>query len=120
MKLEDAPNKMVHADDLAEALAKLRHQAGGTVSPVSPVDSTMAGVEEKQPASSRGSRSRSATLIFHPSEHGASPELPCIAVDDFADEPEEDMTDSPSPVLASQPKPIMAHTARPPVELMNE
>ncbi|KAJ9158375.1 Calcineurin binding protein [Coniochaeta hoffmannii] len=111
MKLEDAPNKMVHADDLAEALAKLRHQAGGPVSPTSPVDSTMGGVDAPSPRAS-GQRSRSSTLIFHPEEHGGSPGLPCIAVDDMTDEPEE----LSSPVV---PKPIQAHTARPPVELMH-
>ncbi|KAB5586036.1 calcipressin-like protein [Coniochaeta sp. 2T2.1] len=107
MKLEDAPNKMVHADDLAEALAKLRHQAA----PASPVDSTMGGVDAPSPRAASGQRSRSSTLIFHPDEHGSSPGLPCIAVDDMTDEPEE----LSSPIA---PKPIQAHTARPPVELM--
>jgi len=110
MKLEDAPNKMVHADDLAEALAKLRYQAGGPITPVSPADSTMGGMDVPSPRAS-GGRSRSSTLIFHPQEHGGSPGLPCIAVDDLTDEPEEL-----SPMV---PKPIQAHTARPPVELMN-
>jgi hypothetical protein len=113
MKLEDAPNKMVHADDLAEALAKLRHQAPAT--PVSPADSTMGGMDAPSPrAATSGTRSRSSTLIFRPQEHGGSPDLPCIAVDDMTDEPEEL-----SPVMG-QPKPIQAHTARPPVELMND
>lgn len=116
MKLEDAPNKMVHADDLAEALAKLRHQAGGPASPASPVDSTMGGTSGVDAPSPRGpasgQRSRSSTLIFHPQEHGGSPGLPCIAVDDMTDEPEE--------LSPAVPKPIQAHTARPPVELMHD
>lgn len=114
MKLEDAPNKMVHAEDLAEALAKLRHHNGPTAnvngnvggqSPVSPDDSNV-------PGGGFGSRqrSRSSTLIFQPGEHGSSPGLPCVTVDDMTDEPEEI-----SPIEA---KPIMAHTTRPPVELM--
>lgn len=112
MKLEDAPNKMVHADDLAEALAKLRHQAGTTVvSPVSPADSTMGGVDAPSPRA-KGGRSRSSTLIFHPQEHGGSPGLPCVRVDDMTDDPEE--------LSPAEPKPIQAHTARPPVELMND
>lgn len=117
MKLEDAPNKMVHADDLAEALAKLRHQAApaaAVASPVSPVDSTMGGTEDA-PSPRVGMRSRSSTLIFRPQEHGGSPDLPCIAVDDMTDE-SEDL----SPGLGGQPKPIPAHTARPPVELMSD
>jgi hypothetical protein len=101
MRLEDAPNKLVHAEDLAEALAKLHHQGQSVAdfSPVSPTD----GAPIK-------TRSRSSTLIYQPSEHGGSPHLPAISVDDMTDEP----------VLASptSEKPILAHTARPPVELM--
>ncbi|KAF3355405.1 Thermitase [Verticillium dahliae VDG1] len=102
MKLEDAPNKQVHAEDLADALAKLHHAsrsaAPGVDTPVSPVDGT------------RQTRSRSSTLLYQPDAHeGASPDLPAICL--------EDMTDEPSPIEA--PKPIMAHTSRPPVELMH-
>jgi hypothetical protein len=102
MKLEDAPNKMVHAEDLAEALAKLHHQQSGVETPISPGD--VAGGR---------TRSRSSTLIYQPADHGVHTDLPAIAV--------EDMTDSPleySPILDGQ-RPIMAHTSRPPLELMN-
>jgi hypothetical protein len=102
MKLEDAPNKQVHAEDLAEALAKLHgRRPFAADSPISPVDG---GVTQ--------TRSRSSTLIFQPDAQSGSPDLPAIAV--------EDLTDSPmdfSPI--ENQKPIMAHTARPPVELMN-
>ncbi|KAM0273864.1 hypothetical protein ACHAQH_008196 [Verticillium albo-atrum] len=103
MKLEDAPNKQVHAEDLADALAKLHHAsrsaAAGMETPISPVDGT------------RQTRSRSSTLLYQPSaQEGASPDLPAICL--------EDMTDEPSPIEA--PKPIMAHTSRPPVELMQD
>lgn len=115
MKMEDAPNKMVHADDLADALAKLRHHAGpnpGNYSPISPADSNTAGVFGSR------QRSRSSTLIFQPQppvEGGESPNLPCVTVDDMTDEPADI-----SPVFASmESKPIMAHTSRPPVELMH-
>ncbi|KAK8107807.1 calcipressin [Apiospora kogelbergensis] len=104
--LEDAPNKLVHADDLAAALAKLHHRApdAAMASPVSPTDGFSATT-----------RSRSSTLIFQPKEStGNSPTLPSIAVDDMTDEPMEIC--SPSPI--SSTKPIMAHTSRPPVELM--
>ncbi|KAI4870674.1 Calcipressin-domain-containing protein [Hypoxylon rubiginosum] len=104
MKLEDAPNKQVHAEDLADALAKLRHQAApADISPVSPVDAGSTVLR---------SRSRSSTLIYQPSEHGGSPNLPSISVDDITDSPV-----SLSPV-ATDNGPIKAHTSRPPVELM--
>ncbi len=106
MRLEDAPNKMVHADDLASALAHLnatRKPASfdSLQSPITPVDG---------PARTR---SRSSTLIYHPDTHGSSPGLPAVFVEDMTDEPEEM-----SPLESS--KPINAHTARPPVELMQE
>ncbi|KAI1388884.1 Calcipressin-domain-containing protein [Hypoxylon trugodes] len=105
MKLEDAPNKQVHAEDLADALAKLRHQAApADVSPVSPAESG---------STTFRTRSRSSTLIYQPQEHGGSPNLPAISVDDMTDEPV-----SLSPTGNASPGPIKAHTARPPVELM--
>jgi hypothetical protein len=101
MKLEDAPNKQVHAEDLAEALAKLHHR-GQTDLPSSPMsESAREGVSR--------SRSGSSTTIYHPEDHGDSPHLPAIALVDCTDELE-----SFSPIE----KPILAHTARPPVELM--
>lgn len=122
MKLEDAPNKMVHAEDLADALARLRHQAGpiDTASPVSPaVDGKAAAPTDGEvvfsPAVGK-QRSRSSTLIFHPESHGGSPGLPSIAVDDMTDEPDELSPVPPEPLS----KPIMAHTSRPPVELIND
>ncbi|KJZ80503.1 hypothetical protein HIM_00353 [Hirsutella minnesotensis 3608] len=98
MRLEDAPNKMVHAQDLAEALAKLHHRSGNE-SPMSPVDGTRP-------------RSRSSTLIYRPADNGDSPDLPAVVV--------EDMTDAPFPMSPLEnTRPIMAHTSRPPVELMH-
>lgn len=108
MKLEDAPNKQVHAEDLADALAKLRHQNNPQdASPISPVDASSMTFK---------TRSRSSTLIYQPSEHGGSPNLPAISVDDMTDEPVEL---SPSPGVTESGA-IKAHTARPPVELMEE
>ncbi|KAL2149667.1 hypothetical protein VTH82DRAFT_8319 [Thermothelomyces myriococcoides] len=110
-RMEDAPNKMVHAEDLAEALAKLKQHSmdpmGGNAaaSPVSPAES------------GRGAqRSRSSTLVFQPDPvQGTSPDLPCVVIHDMTDEPEDI-----SPIAPSAPKPIMAHTARPPIELMHD
>jgi hypothetical protein len=103
MKLEGAPNKQVHAEDLAEALAKLHHKPR-TDLPASPMSD---GEIER-----RGHRSGSSTTIYRPEDHGDSPMLPAIAIEDFTDEPQ-----SISPIEC-ETKPIMAHTARPPVELM--
>ncbi|KAI1486775.1 Calcipressin-domain-containing protein [Biscogniauxia mediterranea] len=109
MRLEDAPNKLVHAEDLAEALAKLHHgqrsdasapMAGPDASPVSPTE----GIGSVR------TRSRSSTLIYEPQAHGDNPNLPAISVDD--------MTDLPMDVSPTPERPIMAHTTRPPVELM--
>jgi hypothetical protein len=101
--MEDAPNKLVHAEDLADALAKLHHRPGpmdeDQNSPVTPHDSSLPG----------RTRSRSSTLIYKPEEKSS---MPAVIVDDMTDEPIEY-----SPV--EQSKPIMAHTARPPVELMH-
>uniref|UniRef100_L2G258 Calcipressin family protein n=1 Tax=Colletotrichum fructicola (strain Nara gc5) TaxID=1213859 RepID=L2G258_COLFN len=99
MKLEDAPNKMVHAEDLAEALAKLGHRPSGVETPISPIDG------------SHQTRSRSSTLLYKPDAQGDSPDLPAICLEDMTDEPMEF-----SPI--ENTKPIMAHTSRPPVELM--
>lgn len=99
MRLEDAPNKLVHAEDLAEALAKLHHRPSPVdASPVTPPDSAMPG-----------RRSRSATLVFRDEARG----MPAVVVEDMSDDAEDF-----SPI--DQTKPIMAHTSRPPVELMND
>lgn len=99
MKLEDAPNKQVHAEDLAEALAKLHHRPQ-TDLPASPMSDSADSV-------GRG-RSGSSTTIYKPEDHGNSPNLPAVTV--------EDCDDCMSPLVVE--KPILAHTARPPVELM--
>ncbi|KAL5345830.1 hypothetical protein V496_09223 [Pseudogymnoascus sp. VKM F-4515 (FW-2607)] len=101
VKLEDAPNKLVHAEDLAEALAKLHHRPN-TDLPSSPLSETD-GEGRK--------RSGSTTMIYHPQDHGDSPALPAIAVEDFTDEPESNSD-------MDIDRPILAHTSRPPVELM--
>lgn len=103
MKLEDAPNKQVHAEDLAEALAKLHHRPQ-TDLPASPTS-------DRGERSGRA-RSGSSTTIYHPNDHGCSPGLPAISVEDLTGENEI------SPI--EQEKPILAHTSRPPVELMQE
>ncbi|KAH8590224.1 BcRCN1, regulator of calcineurin [Bisporella sp. PMI_857] len=101
VRLEDAPNKQVHAEDLAEALAKLHHKPR-TDLPASPMSAVSDGRQ----------RSGSATMIYNPSEHGNSPGLPAIEVEDFTGE------NIVSPIEFE--KPIFAHTSRPPIELMEQ
>lgn len=101
MKLEGAPNKQVHAEDLAEALAKLHHRPR-TDLPASPLS------EGEEEAGRKRSGSRST--IYNPEDHGNSPNLPAIEVEDLTGD--NDI----SPI--EQDKPILAHTSRPPVELM--
>lgn len=135
MRLEDAPNKQVHAEDLADALARLHHSkpanadtdaaiaaingpaksAVGLDSPISPVERSNSGMSATSAGGSRhaGGRSRSSTLIYRPDDHGSSPALPAVFVEDMTDEPE-----AMSPLESSRP--IMAHTSRPPVELMHD
>lgn len=121
-RAEGAPNKEVHAEDLAEALARLHHTRAAAVeqSPVvSPVEgrspATTGAAGAGSGPSPRQARSRSSTLIFHPENYGSSPNLPCVLVDDMTDGP-EDPAGLPDGDL---PKPL-THTSRPPVELMND
>lgn len=102
MRLEDAPNKMVHAEDLADALARLHNRGDGPETLVSPSDGSVGA----RP------RSRSSTLIYRPDDNGTSPDLPAVVVQDMTDEPAEMSS------LESS-RPIMAHTSRPPLELMH-
>lgn len=113
MRNEGPPNKEVHADDLASALAKL-HSKPAPVhdpsSPVSPIYERHGDGMERE-----GKRSRSSTVVYHPEDHGDSPHLPAVMVEDTTQGQDEDLDlDS-----AVEPK-IMAHTARPPVELMGD
>lgn len=112
VRLEDAPNKMVHADDLADALAKLGagSGAGAATSPAGAFDSPITPIDGS--AAVGRTRSRSSTLIYHPDDHGSSPGLPAVFV--------EDMTEEPMDMSPLEAKPIQAHTSRPPLELMNE
>jgi len=129
MKHEDPPNKEVHAEDLAEKLAKLTGKMHGNASGGSEDDSptraqytkeelqklkthkpTLAGIEEQSPAKASPTiRSRGSTIIYDPKAHGDSPGLPAVML-----EAEDD-----SEVELEDGKKIIAHTSRPPVELMD-
>ena len=84
---EEPPNRDVHAEDLAAALAKLHAR------PTTAQDQAALGEEE--PLERRGdggeregrrvpnrARSGSATVVYHPQDHGDSPHLPAVMVED--------------------------------------
>lgn len=106
MRDEEPPNKDVHADDLAAALSKLHARPA-------PDEALTQDVGPTSPAGTRVNRQRSGTgtVVYDPQDHGHSPDLPAIAVEDTSDSP-GDM----SPMEGVEKK--FVHTSRPPVELM--
>jgi hypothetical protein len=105
MRNEEPPNKAVHADDLALALAGLR--AKNNPSEIDEMEGLEGEGAQRDVTNNARNRSGSTTFVYEPQEHGGSPGLPAVTVEDTT----EDDNDSAG-------KPIMAHTARPPVELM--
>jgi hypothetical protein len=108
MKEEEPPNKEVHAEDLAVALSRLHARPGpdevmSEYSPVSPASAV----------ATRTGRARSGTgtIVYDPQDHGHSPDLPAVTVEDTSESP-VDL----SPMEGVEKK--FVHTARPPVELM--
>jgi Calcipressin len=105
MRNEGPPNKEVHAEDLAQALARLHARK-----PSFDIEMEL----DYSPVDGAGGRNRSGSvLVYHPDQHGDSPNLPAISV--------EDLTHSPpptSPLEDSFSNRRIAHTVRPPVELM--
>lgn len=137
MRHEDPPNKEVHAEDLAEKLAKLSGKMGPTVDKteddanhgeatytreqiqeMKAVKPTIAilELEPKSAGSSTGhTRSRSSTVIYDPEAHGDSPMLPAVKVEDYTMEGGDGEVK-----LDTEAKKIIAHTSRPPLELLGE
>jgi hypothetical protein len=111
MRNEDPPNKMVHADDLAVALAKLHARPINPMSPAMDDDAVMSGTTRKN-------RSRSATLVYHPEDYGSNPTLPAISVEDTSETEEIPSPEQASPMEGVQRSAPILHTSRPPVELM--
>ena len=148
MRDEGAPNKVVHADDLAEQLAKLTGRMGRETNGDTETEMVTAeellqrsktghgrDLSEVSPSSpqhkpgqspiksSPGMRSRSSTLIYDPVAHGDSPTLPAVMLE-TEDEVEEE-EDYEGDVEMQENgvgggKRMMTHTARPPVELMQD
>jgi hypothetical protein len=118
---EEPPNKEVHADDLAYALARLHaRQAPASPDEISgPSGGDAMDIDggENGSGSNSNSRKRSGSVIvYDPEHHGNSPKLPVISVEDttHVDEPEEM-----DPAGEGGARPI-THTMRPPVELMEQ
>lgn len=122
MRNEDPPNKEVHASDLAQALAKLKTDQPEpmNVDPATPVSITSDKRTPSWPLAGAQQRSRSSTIIYNPEDHGHSPNLPAVMVEDMTLPVDEDvdMDVELSPVEMSVSK-MPPKTARPPVELMN-
>lgn len=124
MRNEDPPNKEVHASDLATALAKLKtdHSEPMNVDPATPVSISSDQRTSSFPMAGPQSRSRSSTIIFHPEDHGHSPNLPAVTVEDTSlpvdEDVDMDLDEQLSPVEMSVHK-MPPKTARPPVELMH-
>jgi hypothetical protein len=112
MKEEDAPNKIVHPEDLAAALAKL-HAHHDATSPATEHGGSM--ITRR--------RTGSTTVVYHPEDHGDSPNLPAISVEDTTDTPEpltpvDAMEGVEGPIASQKAQGITVSTSRPPVELM--
>ncbi|KAF2749019.1 Calcipressin [Sporormia fimetaria CBS 119925] len=117
MQNEEPPNKQVHAEDLASALAKLHaHHIA---------DPTWA-MDEGLPPSPITHRKRtgSTTIVYDPVDHGDSPDLPAIAVEDTTESPMpltpiDAMEGIEGPIAQQKAQGRVLATARPPVELMH-
>jgi hypothetical protein len=105
MRDEEPPNKDVHAEDLTAALSKLQARPG-------PMDAMDLGGHGQYGKVTTRARSGTGTVVYHPEDHGDSPALPAIEVEDLTDSPSGDV----SPMEGVDVK--FPHTARPPVELM--
>ena len=105
MRDEEPPNKDVHAEDLAAALSKLHARPGADDALTEDTPMTSVGQRVAR------QRSGTGTVVYDPQDHGHSPDLPAIAVEDTSASP-GDL----SPMEGVEKK--FVHTSRPPVELM--
>jgi hypothetical protein len=120
MQNEEAPNKVVHAEDLATALAKLH--AHHIEDPTWAMDDGNFG---GQSPTMRRRRTGSSTIVYHPEDHGDSPDLPAIAVEDTTESPmpmtpsADAMEGIEGPIAQQKAQGKFVSTSRPPVELMH-
>jgi hypothetical protein len=118
MQNEGEPNKIVHAEDLASALAKLHAHS---------INDPTRGMDEGQPPSplSKRRRTGSSTIVYDPQDHGDSPDLPAIAVEDTTETPmpltptDDAMEGIEGPIAQQKAQGKTLATARPPIELMH-
>ncbi|KAH6618869.1 calcineurin binding protein-like protein [Boeremia exigua] len=114
MRNEDAPNTLVHPEDLAEALAKLHARPNNDLdSPIS--DAGYSPITRR--------RTGSTLVVYHPEDHGDSPELPAISVEDTTETPElltpDAMEGVEGSIATEKAMGRNTSTSRPPVELMH-
>ncbi|KAJ5164487.1 Calcipressin [Penicillium coprophilum] len=119
---EDPPNKEVHATDLAHALSKLNtdqtQPEASAVDPATPVSISSDKRTSSWPLAGSQQRSRSSTIIYNPEDHGDSPNLPAVMVEDMTLGIEDvDMDTEMSPIEMSVNQ-MPPKTSRPPIELM--
>lgn len=117
MQNEEAPNKIVHAEDLASALAKLHTHR---------MDDPTYAMDEGLPSSPISRRrTGSSTIVYDPHDHGDSLDLPAIAVEDTTETPmpltptDDVMEGIEGPIAQQKAQGKTLSTARPPVELMH-
>ncbi|CAI7644582.1 unnamed protein product [Penicillium glandicola] len=120
---EGPPNKEVHAMDLAHALSMLKtdqtQPEPSAIDPATPVSISSDKRTPSWPLAGSQQRSRSSTIIYNPEDHGGSPNLPAVMVEDMTLDIDEDvdMDAEMSPIEMSL-KQMPPKTSRPPVELM--
>merc|ERR1712113_1184074 len=88
-----------------------------TAKPNAPVEQRIETESTQERPITTRQRSGTGTLVYHPDDHGDSPDLPAIAVEDTSDSLQPQDGDI-SPMEGMERK--MIHTARPPVELMEQ
>ncbi|KAF2114689.1 Calcipressin-domain-containing protein [Lophiotrema nucula] len=119
MHNEDAPNKIVHAEDLAVALARLHATHVDAPSPT-----TDYGNPDISPITRRR-RTGSSTIVYHPDDHGDSPNLPAISVEDTTESPvamtptADKMEGIEGPIAQTKAQGKNVATTRPPIEFMH-
>lgn len=69
--------------------------------------------EEEQKEINGRRRSGSRSIVYDPQDHGDSPALPAVMVEDLTDGQEETLD-----VEMDEGSRVITHTTRPPVELM--
>lgn len=123
VKDEQPPNEQVLAEDLADALSKLRAKNRGPgVLEGESTDATdvkMADGEGLEVELKPIGRTRSGSVMLFEPEKKDEEHMPSISVDDFSDgEAGGSVPQSPISPTAST-KATVVHTSRPPVELMD-